>query len=51
MNDEDKTKLSISTFRKINKDDSSTNEEIEEIVNSLYELSIIVYNMNKNIIK
>ena len=48
MDDADKTKLSISTFRKINNDYTSTNEEIKEIVNSLYTLSHIVYNIINN---
>jgi len=46
VDDADEPRNSVDTFRKLTNDDTSTTEEIEQIVNSLYELSIIVYNRN-----
>ncbi|NOR27283.1 MAG: hypothetical protein GQ540_02015 [Lutibacter sp.] len=46
MNDAENPRISVDTFRKLTNDYISTIEEIEETVNSLYELSIIVYNKN-----
>lgn len=48
MKDADSKRISIDTFRKINKDYKSTNEEVEEIINSLYVLSNLAYDMNNN---
>ena len=45
MDDANKTKLSISTFRKINYDYTSTDEEVTEIINNLYRLSNLVYDI------
>lgn len=48
MNDaEENNRISISTYRKITKDKTSTDEEINNIINSLFELSIITYNRLK----
>ena len=43
-NAEEYNRISISTYRDITKDNSSTDEEINNIINSLLELSIITYN-------
>ena len=45
MNDADNTKLSIDTFRKITLDYTSTNEEVEEIINNIHRLSNLVYDI------
>lgn len=43
MNNAQETKISIKTYREITKDISSSDEEINDIINSLLELSIITY--------
>ena len=44
MDNAEETKISIKTYRKITKDFCSSDEEINNIINSLLELSIITYN-------
>ena len=48
MNDADEPRISVDTFRKLTNDFTTSTEQIEEIVNSLYQLSIIVYNKNNS---
>ena len=48
VNDADNTRISVDTFRRITNNYTSTTEEIEEIINSLYELSILAYSFNNN---
>jgi hypothetical protein len=40
---EENNRISISTYRKITNDYKSTNDEINNTINSLFELSIITY--------
>ena len=44
MNDADDTRISVDTFRKLTNDFTTSTEQIEQIVNSLYQLSMVVYN-------
>jgi hypothetical protein len=46
VNDADDPRISVDTFRKLTNDFTTSTEQIEHIVNSLYELSVIVYNKN-----
>jgi tetrahydromethanopterin S-methyltransferase subunit A len=39
------TKITIDTFRKITSDNTSTNEEIETIINNIYSLSNLAYDL------
>jgi len=48
VNDADEPRISVDTYKKLTNDYTSTTEEIEQIVNSLYELSIVVYNKNNS---
>jgi hypothetical protein len=45
VDDANETKLSISAFRKITSDYTSTDEEVSEIINSIYRLSNLVYDI------
>ena len=47
MNDADKTRLTVTTYRKLTKDESSTDEEVNTIINKIYELSDLVYDIIK----
>lgn len=44
----DKSRISIKKFRELTSDFDSSNEEVQEIINSLYRLSHIIYNINDN---
>lgn len=46
MNEKDKTKISISKLRELTSDYKSSDEEVQDIINQLYILSSIVYNMS-----
>ena len=42
----DNSRISIKKFRELISDFDGTDEEIQEIINSLYRLSHIIYNAN-----
>jgi len=44
----DKSRISIKKFRELTSDFDSSDEEVQEIINSLYRLSHIIYNINDN---
>lgn len=44
MNDADEPRISVDTYRKLTNDFTTSTGQIEEIINSLYQLSIVVYN-------
>jgi hypothetical protein len=51
VNDDARTRLTVGTYRKISKDEVSTEEEVKEIINNLHKLSNLVYdiiNTNEN---
>ena len=48
MNDADDQRISVERYRNLTNDNTSSTEQIEQLVNSLYELSLIVYNNNSN---
>jgi hypothetical protein len=45
VNDADNTRLTVTTYRKITKDEVSTDEQVNTIINKLYELSNLVYDI------
>jgi hypothetical protein len=47
VNDADKTRLTVATYRKITKDEVSTDEEVNIIINNIYKLSNLVYGLIK----
>jgi len=47
VNDADKTRLTVVTYRKLTKDETSTDEEVNTIINKLHELSNLVYDIIK----
>jgi hypothetical protein len=49
VDDANETKLSNSAFRKITLDNTSTDEEVTEIINSIYRLSNLVYNITNEL--
>jgi len=49
VNDADEPRISVDTFRKLTNDDTSTTEEIEQIINSIYKLSNLVYDITNEL--
>jgi len=47
VNDADKTRLTVTTYRKITKDETSTDEEVKTIINKIHGLSNLVYDIIK----
>lgn len=45
MGHEEETKISVDTFKKLTSDKNRSNEEIQEIINNLYRLSNLVYDL------